>query len=61
MHEESIEEASKIVITSLNASKIMELDKYELIFNINHFLTHYEEITKSKVKKLERNNRVSNN
>ena len=51
MQEESIEQAKEIVITSLNVSKIMELDKYELIFNINHFLTHYEEETGIKVKK----------
>jgi len=51
MKEESIEEARKVVITSLNVSKIMELDKYELIFNIDYFLTHYEEETGIKVKK----------
>lgn len=51
MQEESIEEGRKIIITSLEVSNIEKLDRYELIFNINHFLTHYEEQTKSKVYK----------
>jgi hypothetical protein len=51
MSEESIEQAKEIILTSLNASKIMELDKYELIFNINYFLVHYEKETGCKVMK----------
>lgn len=55
MQEESIKQASEIIITSLNESKIMELDKLELIMNIHHFLMEYEEnikiLNKAKVKK----------
>lgn len=53
MQEESIEKASKIIITSLNESNIEKLDKYELIMNINYFLMNYEETTGSKVLKKE--------
>ena len=51
MKEESIEEATKIVITSLETSNIEKLDRYELIYNINHFLVNYEKETGSKVLK----------
>ena len=51
MTEESIEEARKVIITSLNVSKIMELDRYELIFNIDYLLRNYEKETGIKVKK----------
>ena len=51
MKEESIEKAKEIIITSLNDSKIEELDKVELMMNVDYFLTHYEVITKSKVLK----------
>ena len=51
MQEESIEEAKRIIMTSLNESNIEKLDKYELIFNINFFLTNYEKETSSKVLK----------
>jgi len=58
MKQESIDEASRIIITSLNESKIETLDKYELILNINHLLEHYEEETKSKVLKKVKNDRA---
>lgn len=51
MKEESIEEATKIVITSLETSNIEKLDRYELIYNINHFLVNYEKETGCKVMK----------
>lgn len=51
MTEESIEEARKVIFTSLNISKIMELDKYELIYNVDFFLKNYEKETGIKVKK----------
>ena len=51
MHEESIEEGRRIIITSLETSNIEKLDKYELIYNINHFLVNYEKETGSKVMK----------
>ena len=54
MTEESIEEARKVIITSLNVSKIMELDRYELIFNIDYLLRNYEKETGIKVKKKEK-------
>ena len=41
MQKESIEEARKIIITSLNESML----------NINHFLENYNEMIKVKVKK----------
>ena len=49
MKEESIEEVREIIITSINDSKMEELDKVELMMNIDYFLNHYEEHTKSKV------------
>ena len=54
MKQESIEEASRIIITSLEQSNIEKLDKFELIYNINYLLVHYEEQTKSKVLKKEK-------
>ena len=51
MQEESIEEARKVVLTSFNASKIEEIDRYELIFNIDYLLRNYEKETGSKVLK----------
>ena len=51
MQKESIEEARKIIITSLNESNIEKLDKFELMLNINHFLENYNEMIKVKVKK----------
>lgn len=51
MQEESIKEAINVVIDALYNSNINVVDKMELIININHFLTHYEEETKVKVKK----------
>ena len=58
MKEESLEEAKEIIITSLNDSKIEELDKVELMMNIDYFLNHYEVHTKSKVlKKVKYENR----
>jgi hypothetical protein len=54
MQKESIEEAIKIVCDTIYNSNINVVDKYELLLNINYFLTHYEEQTKSKVLKKER-------
>jgi len=52
MQEKSIKEAIEICLTNIQNSNINVLDKYELMLNINYFLTHYEEQTKSKVLKL---------
>lgn len=57
MKEESIKQAREIIITSLNISKIEELDKVELMMNIRHFLDNYDEMIKVRVKK--RGNRCS--
>ena len=38
MKKESLEEARKIVITSINQSLINEIDKAELTINLYHFL-----------------------
>lgn len=53
MQEESIKEAINVIIDALYNSNINLIDKTELIININHFLTNYEQETKSKVKKKE--------
>ena len=52
MQKESIEEAIEIISENIYNSNINVVDKYELLLNINYFLTHYEEQTKSKVLKL---------
>jgi hypothetical protein len=51
MQKESIEKAIKICVDNIYNSDINIVDKLELLMNINYFLTHYEEETKSKVKK----------
>ena len=51
MQEESIEKAIEIISDNIYNSNINVVDKYELLLNLNHFLTHYEEQTKSKVYK----------
>ena len=51
MQEESIEKAIEIISENIYNSNINVVDKYELLLNLNHFLTHYEEQTKSKVYK----------
>ena len=51
MQEESIEKAIEIISENIYNSNINVIDKYELLLNLNHFLTHYEEQTKSKVMK----------
>ena len=38
MQNESLEEARKIIITSINNSMINEIDKVELTINLHHFL-----------------------
>ena len=38
MKKESLEEARKIIITSINQSLINEIDRTELIINLHHFL-----------------------
>jgi hypothetical protein len=58
MKQESIEEAIKIITDNIYNSGINVIDKYELLLNINHFLTHYEEETKSKVLKKVKNDRA---
>jgi len=52
MQEKSLKEAIEICLTNIQNSNINVVDKYELMLNLNHFLTHYEEQTKSKVLKL---------
>lgn len=49
MKKESLEEARKIVITSINQSLINEIDRTELIINLHHFLdaNKYEENIKN--------------
>jgi hypothetical protein len=51
MQEESIEKAIEIISENIYNSNINVIDKYELLLNLNHFLRHYEEQTKSKVMK----------
>lgn len=52
MEEESILKAINIIFEALDKSDIEKEDKLELMLNIDHFLKHYEEITKIKVKKI---------
>jgi len=52
MQEKSLKEAIEICLTNIQNSNINVVDKYELMLNINYFLTNYEEQTKSKVLKL---------
>ena len=49
MNQESINKALDLIINAISNSDIDRLDKYELLMNINYFLTNYETITKSKV------------
>ena len=58
MQEKSIKEAIDICLTNIQNSNINVIDKYELMLNINYFLTHYEEQTKSKVLKLGTRNKM---
>ena len=51
MQEESIKEALDLVVDVIYESNINVVDKTELLLNLHHFLTHYEEQTKSKVYK----------
>ena len=51
MQEESIKKALEICIDNIYNSDINIVDKLELLMNINYFLTHYEEQTRSKVLK----------
>ena len=51
MEEESILKAIDIIFEALDKSDIEKEDKLELMLNIDHFLKHYEEITKIKVLK----------
>ena len=51
MEEESILKAIEIIFEALDKSDIEKKDKLELMLNIDHFLKHYEEITKIKVLK----------
>lgn len=51
MEQESLNIALDKIIDTISSSNIERLDKMELLLNINHFLTHYEETTKSKVER----------
>ena len=51
MQNESLKIALELVIDTIYNSNINVVDKTELLLNLNHFLTNYEEETRSKVKK----------
>lgn len=61
MKQESIKQATNIIIDAISDSDIEPLDKMELLMNINHFLMNYEEKTKCPVepkKKVLENDRI---
>ena len=60
MQKESILKTANIIIEALDQSDIENKDKIELMLNINYFLTHYEEITKSKVTSKKKINMIEN-
>ena len=47
MQQESLNEATKLVINAIQNSDINIVDKVELLMNISNFLDHYEEAIKS--------------
>ena len=57
MQEESIKEAIDLVVDVIYESNINVVDKTELLLNLHHFLTHYEQETRSKVYIKEKNER----
>lgn len=47
MQQESLNEATELVINAIQNSDINVVDKLELLINISNFLDHYEEAIKS--------------
>ena len=60
MKKQNLEEASRIIIHSLNVSKIEQLDKVELMKNINNFLDPNEYDDNIKVLQIEKNRKFDN-
>lgn len=54
MQKESIKKAIEILTEEIYASDIDNMDKLELVINLNHFLQNYDEAIKVKVKKKEK-------
>ena len=50
MKDESIRKGINIIIDALYNSDIDQLDKLELIFNLNHFLENYHNAIKNNVR-----------
>lgn len=60
MKQESINKALDIIIEQISNSDIEQLDKMELLLNLNHFLTNYEKTTKSPVEPTQQKEVVKN-
>ena len=57
MEQESLNEATRLVVDVIQNSNINMIDKYELLLNISLFLDHYEEAIKHRFNKGENNER----
>lgn len=61
MEQESLRQATNLILDTIQNSDINLVDKLELMMNLNMFLTHYDEAIKQRFDKPKELRRINDN